>query len=81
MYMSMFPARNNASALYNNVLKSPGAIYFSVYASRINAEKPTATRVKYNFFRLFIPSLGFMTSFFAGPAHSSPAIFRLRYVS
>jgi hypothetical protein len=59
----MFPARNNNRALYNNVLNSPGDIYFSVYANIPIAEKPTATKVKYNFFRLLILSLGFILSF------------------
>jgi len=63
MYISMFPARNNDRAPYNNVLNSPGCIYFSVYANIPNAEKPTATKVKYNFFRLLILSLGFILSF------------------
>ena len=63
MYISMFPARNNDRAPYNNVLYSPGCIYFSAYANIPNAEKPTATKVKYNFFRLLILSLGFILSF------------------
>lgn len=66
-YKSMFPARNNARALYNNDLKSPGEMYFSVYARIPNAEKPTATKVKYNFFRLLIRSLGFILSLPAFP--------------
>ena len=62
MYISMLPARNNARAPYNNVLKSPGEMYFSEYAKIPNAEKPTATKVKYNFFRLLILSLGLILS-------------------
>ena len=56
----MFPARNNDRALYNNDLNSPGEMYFSVYANIPIAEKPIATKVKYNFFRLLILSLGFI---------------------
>lgn len=62
IYISMFPARNNDRALYNNTLNSPGDIYFSVYANIPIAEKPTATKVKYNFFRLLILSLGLIRS-------------------
>ena len=62
MYISMFPTRNNDRALYNNVLNSPGDIYFSVYANIPNAEKPTATKVKYNFFLRLILSLGLIQS-------------------
>src|SRR5512141_596244 len=67
MYISMFPARNNARAPYNNILNSPGEMYFSAYAKIPNAEKPAATKVKYNFFRLLIPSLGFIQSLPALP--------------
>jgi hypothetical protein len=62
MYISMFPTSNNEIALYNNVLNSPVGIYFSANANIVIAEKPTATKVKYNFFRLFILSLGLIIS-------------------
>jgi len=80
MYMSMFPARNKDNAPYNNTLNRPVGICFSAYANRINIEKLTATSAKYNFFSLFIRSLGFMTSFLTGPGpdHSSPEILRFR---
>lgn len=58
----MFPARNNEIALYNKSLNNTGGKYFSVNASMANAEKPMATKVKYNFFKAFIRSLGLMVS-------------------
>ena len=58
----MFPARNNKKALYNKFLNNTVGRYFSVNANMANAEKLTATKVKYNFFRLFIRSLGLMIS-------------------
>src|SRR5659263_16727 len=75
MYMSMFPTRNTESAPYNNVLNNPVGVYFSVYANRINAENPTATKVKYNFFRLFILSLGLTLFIFLQPCllYTSPS--------
>lgn len=67
MCKSMFPARNNVRAPYNNVLNSPGEMYFSVNANIPSAKKPTATRIKYNFFSLLILSLGFILSLSAFP--------------
>jgi len=58
----MFPARNNESAPYSNVLNSPAAMYFSAYANIPIVAKPTATKVKYNFFSMLIRSLGFIRS-------------------
>jgi len=54
----MLPTRNKDSAPYNNVLNNAIGIYFSVNANMANAEKLTATKVKYIFFCLFIISLG-----------------------
>lgn len=65
MYIRMFPARNNEIALYNTDLNSPAGKYFSTNANRTIAEKPIATKVKYNFFCLFILSLGLILSFSA----------------
>jgi hypothetical protein len=62
MYISMFPTRNNEIAPYKNVLNNAVAIYFSANANRTIAEKPTATKVKYNFFSLSILSLGLIIS-------------------
>jgi hypothetical protein len=58
----MFPARNNEIALYNKSLNNTVDKCFSVNANMVNAEKPMATKVKYNFFRLFIRSLGLMNA-------------------
>jgi hypothetical protein len=58
----MFPTRNKDIALYNNVLNNAADIYFSVKANMVIAEKPTATKVKYNFFSPFILSLGIILS-------------------
>jgi len=66
-YISMFPARNNESAQYSNILNSPVAMYFSAYANIPNAKNPTTTKVKYNFFRRLIRSLGFILSLFQPP--------------
>lgn len=60
MYISMFPTRNKDIALYNNMLNSPGDVYFSANANMVIAEKETATKIKYIFFCLFIISLGFV---------------------
>lgn len=54
----MFPIPNNANALYNIGLNIMTGIYFSMNANTVIAVKPIATKVKYNFFRLFILSLG-----------------------
>jgi len=62
MYSSTFPAANKETALYKNVLNNAVGIYFSVNANMAIAEKPTATRIKYNFFLLFILSLGLIIS-------------------
>ena len=62
MYISMFPTRNNEIALYNNVLNNEVGIYFSANAKMAIAEKPTPTKVKYNFFSLSILSLGLIIS-------------------
>lgn len=62
----MFPIRNNEIELYNNDLNNAAGIYFSANANMAMAEKPTATKVKYNFFRLFISSLGLMLSLSTG---------------
>jgi hypothetical protein len=59
----MFPTRNNEIAPYNNVLNIAFGIYFSANANRTKAEKPTATKVKHMFFRLFIMSLGIIISY------------------
>ncbi len=66
MYIRMFPIRNNEIELYNNDLNNTAGIYFSANANIAMAEKPTATKVKYNFFRLFISSLGLMLSLSTG---------------
>jgi len=58
MYKRMFPATNNEIAPYKNVLNNAVGIYFSTNANMAIAEKPTATKVKYTFFCLFIVSLG-----------------------
>lgn len=58
MYIRIFPTISNDSALYKNVLNNVGGIYFSVNANNTSAEKLTATKIKYNLFRLFIISLG-----------------------
>jgi hypothetical protein len=58
MYISIFPATNNEIAPYKTVLNNSVGIYFSANANMTIAEKPTATKVKYKFFRLFIMSLG-----------------------
>jgi len=62
MYISMFPTTNNEIELYNNALNKTVGIYFSANANMAIVEKPTATKVKYNFFRLFILSLGLIIS-------------------
>ena len=67
MYISIFPTRNSKSELYNNDLNSPVGMYFSAYANMPNAEKPTATKVKYKFFRLLIRSLGLTLFIFLQP--------------
>jgi hypothetical protein len=61
----MFPTPNNANALYNNGLKMRYGIYFSVNANTIIAAKPIATKVKHNFFCLFILSIDVMASLYA----------------
>ena len=61
----MFPTPNNANALYNIGLKIRYGIYFSVNANIIIAAKPIATKVKHNFFCLFILSIDFMVSLYA----------------
>jgi hypothetical protein len=71
-YKRMFPAPNSANAQYNIGLKIPGDRSFSVNANTISAAKPTATKVRYNFFRLFISSLGLIVSLYAGQP-SAPA--------
>ena len=63
----MFPTPNNANALYNIGLKIRYGIYFSVNANTIIAAKPIATKVKHNFFCLFILSIEFMVSLYADP--------------
>jgi hypothetical protein len=62
MYSSTFPAANKETALYKKVLNNVVGIYFSVNANMAIAEKPIATRIKYNFFLLFILSLGLIIS-------------------
>ena len=57
-YNRMFPAANNAIALYKAGLKLAGDIYFSLNANTVMAANPIATMIKYRFFRLFIISLG-----------------------
>jgi hypothetical protein len=59
----MFPATNNEIAPYKNGLNNAVGKYFSVNANMAIAEKPTATNVKYTFFRLFILSLGINMSY------------------
>jgi len=49
-------------ALYKKVLNNAVGIYFSVNANMAIAENPTATRIKYKFFLLFILSLGLIIS-------------------
>lgn len=63
MYINMFPATNNEIAPYKNVLNNAVGIYFSTNANMAIAEKPTATKVKYTFFCLFIVSLGRIMSY------------------
>jgi hypothetical protein len=63
MYISIFPTRNNEIELYKNILNKSVDIYFSANANTAIAEKPTATKVKYTFFRLFIMFLGIITSY------------------
>jgi len=58
----MFPARNNEIEPYNNGLNIAIGMYFSANANMAMAENPTATKIKYNFFRRFIISLGIMKS-------------------
>lgn len=70
----MFPTTNNEIALYKNVLNNAVGIYFSANANMANAEKPTATKVKYTFFFLFIMSLGIIMPHLFSPMwiqHSS----------
>ena len=62
MYNSIFPTTKNDNALYNNDLNNTDGIYFSINAKMAITVKPTATKVKYIFFRLFIMSLGIIMS-------------------
>jgi hypothetical protein len=62
----MLPATSDANAPYNNGRKTYPDRYFSVNANTINAAKPVAAIVKYNFFRRFILSLDLIVSLYAG---------------
>jgi len=74
MYKSIFPAKNNDSTPYNNILNNEAGIYFSANASKAIAKKLTATKIKYIFFFLFIMSLGIIISYLFSSIRSSTAL-------